>query len=95
MENCSMMGASICFAFSWLSSDGAENKTRMKKRLLLTSPNWALSVMLQPLPAKTLAIAATIPGLSSQDRVSMKDGLLKDMDFRKLQVLQLSRHIDI
>ena len=76
-----MAGASVFQASSRLNPSGAENETRMKKRPLFRSPNWALSVMLQPFPASRVAMAATIPGLSAQDRVRTKAGLGQDMMF--------------
>ena len=76
-----MAGTSVFQASSRLKPSGAENDTRMKKRPLFTSPNWALSVMLQPSPASRMAMAATMPGLSAQDRVRTKEGLRKDMRF--------------
>ena len=79
MPNCSMAGASVFQASSRLKPCGAENETRMKKRPLFTSLNWALSVMLQPLPASRVAIAATMPGRSAQDRVRTKAGFGQDM----------------
>ena len=81
MANCSMAGASVFQASSRLNPSGAENDTRMKKRPLFRSPNWALSVMLQPFPASRVAMAATIPGLSAQDRVRTKAGFGQDMMF--------------
>ena len=58
-----------------LSADtgaGAENDTRMKKRMLSGSPYWALSTMLQSCDAMQVATAATMPRRSPQERVRTK-----------------------
>ena len=48
------------------------NTTRMKNRPVSTSPNWLLSMMLQPCSARNVPTAPTMPGRSAQERRRMK-----------------------
>jgi hypothetical protein len=44
-------------------------ETRRKNSPLVRSPNWALSMILQPLPARKPETAATMPTVSGQEMV--------------------------
>src|SRR3954468_19640013 len=58
---------------------GDARKMRRKNNPLVRSPNWALSMMLQPRPARKPDTAATMPTVSGQEMVRIWRGVISDL----------------